>query len=1221
MKRIAAALVALACAGAGAASPVVPWVAKSSLNAAESQLDSSLVAAARAARDGVAPDQWPASVLTRLVPDAKEAALPVRIDGTVGLALRGAILAAGGENISEFAAYNVLTATVPVRSLLALAVRPEVRFIAPLESPISNRFEPPAAETKSRIAAAAIAARSGAVQWQGVTAHKANSAWSAGIDGSGVKVCVVSDGVDSLAARQASGDLPANVMVLANQRGSGDRGTAMLEVINDMAPGATLGFATGNGGPQQMAANMTALVSAGCSVIVDDIGYPNEPAFEDGPGSAAINTNNSRVAFVSAAGNRGNLSGGHPGVYEGDFLASTAAMPAAVAAWEPAGGVLHGFGTTPYTTLTQATSIVALQWSDPLGQSSNDYDVFVTDATGNTLLAAGMNRQAGAQDPMELAQCYGCQFPVGARIYVVKATGAARALRVDTYGGGIANGTFGATTGHNANTYAATIGAVDLRLAGTGAFTSTTPGLQAEPYSSDGPRRQLYYSNGVLQYGSALLANYGGPLGKVNALAGDCGTTTTPGYELFCGTSAAAATAAGVAALVRQANPRWDGGTVARMIGSNAIDVAPQGYDVTNGNGVLMASSAVASALGYLGISTAVAPSRIYLGEEGSVSVRVTNTNDVALTNVRVTVDLPGGVLIGSSFGTSALGTGCSAHVQAASGDQHYEATGIALPAHGTCILTFNVRPSSSGNFGIQAYYYLPTDLSQWQGGSAPAQLGVGGSAADGNIAPADTSFVIASSTFGSGFPAQSVIDGDTTGRNWTAGGGWADATLDQYPDWIVLQLNGKHVLDAVSVYTLQDNWQSPVTPTSTMTFTQYGIVDFTVDGWDGTRWATLATVTGNNLVQRTVTFAPYTTDRIRVNVTRALGSVSRITEVAAMGYRLSRQSTNVAAAAAGGVAFASSVLNASYPVEAVNDGERAGAAWSNGGGWADGTIATFPDWLVVRFNHLSSIDRVVVYTVQDDWQHPVEPDDALTFTQYGLVDFDVEVWDGAAWNAVAQVRGNNLVKRTVTFNPVATDRVRINVLSGLGSLSRVTEVEAWGIPMDAPVNTNLFQLVGSQSVATASSTLSAAFAASGVVDGDRTGRKWGNGGGWADGTLDAFPDSIDVTLSSGLYGTHYITSVVVYSVQDNWQAPVEPGETMPFTKYGIVDFTVDIGHDNVSFGGPTSWTRVATVQGNDLVRRKVDFAGVYGEKVRITVQKALGSLSRITEIEAWGNP
>jgi len=56
------------------------------------------------------------------------------------------------------------------------------------------------------------------------------------------------------------------------------------------------------------------------------------------------------------------------------------------------------------------------------------------------------------------------------------------------------------------------------------------------------------------------------------------------------------------------------------------------------------------------------------------------------------------------------------------------------------------------------------------------------------------------------------------------------------------------------------------------MTFSLYGITAFQVQSWNGAAWTTLATVT----------FAPVTTDRIRVRVTAALQSYSRITEIEA---------------------------------------------------------------------------------------------------------------------------------------------------------------------------------------------------------------------------------------------------------------------------------------------------------------------------------------------------
>ena len=63
-----------------------------------------------------------------------------------------------------------------------------------------------------------------------------------GSNGTGVKVGVISDGVDSLASVEASGDLPTSTQVLPGQAGSGDEGTAMLEIVHDLAPGADLVF-------------------------------------------------------------------------------------------------------------------------------------------------------------------------------------------------------------------------------------------------------------------------------------------------------------------------------------------------------------------------------------------------------------------------------------------------------------------------------------------------------------------------------------------------------------------------------------------------------------------------------------------------------------------------------------------------------------------------------------------------------------------------------------------------------------------------------------------------------------------------------------------------------------------------------------------------------------------------------------------------------------------
>jgi len=155
----------------------------------------------------------------------------------------------------------------------------------------------------------------------------------------------------------------------------------------------------------------------------------------------------------------------------------------------------------------------------------------------------------------------------------------------------------------------------------------------------------------------------------------------------------------------------------------------------------------------------------------------------------------------------------------------------------------------------------------------------------------------------------------------------------------------------------------------------------------------------------------------------------------------------NVALAANGGVASASSTLRAVNAVGYVNDNQRSGAGWSTGGGgWADATKGTFPDWVQITFNGQKTIDHVVVYSVQDDFQHPVEPSGTMTFSLYGLTAFQVQGWNGASWVTLGSVTGNNLVKRSIAFAPFTTDRIRVMV-SGVadGTYSRITEIEAWG--------------------------------------------------------------------------------------------------------------------------------------------------------------------------------
>ncbi len=315
------------------------------------------------------------------------------------------------------------------------------------------------------------------------------------------------------------------------------------------------------------------------------------------------------------------------------------------------------------------------------------------------------------------------------------------------------------------------------------------------------------------------------------------------------------------------------------------------------------------------------------------------------------------------------------------------------------------------------------------------------------NVALASAGAVAsASSTYSGSYPVNSLNNNERTGAGWGAGGGWLDGTPGSFPDWVQIQFNGSQTIDRVVVYMVQDNFQQPVEPSDSLTFNDWGATDFTVEGWNGSGWTLLGTVTGNNLVKRTVSFGPFTTDRIRINILGGRSPWSLLTEVEAwsVAAAAAQGTSNVALASAGGMASASSTYSGSYPVNSLNNNERTGVGWGAGGGWLDGTPGNFPDWVQIQFNGSKTIDRVVVYMVQDNFQQPVEPSDSLTFNDWGATDFTVEGWNGSGWTLLGTVTGNNLVKRTVSFGPFTTDRIRINVLGGRSPWSLLTEVEAW---------------------------------------------------------------------------------------------------------------------------------------------------------------------------------
>ena len=504
----------------------------------------------------------------------------VEADGTLLVDLRAevtpalldAIVALGGRVASSHPRYGAIRARMPVVQLEALAAFDEVRSVRPADRAFTRMIN----------------------VTEGDVAHRADLVRSfLGVDGTGVTVGVLSDGVDSLADLQDSGDLPANVTVLTGQAGSGSEGTAMLEIIHDLAPGADLLFATAFGGQATFAANILALRDAGAKVIVDDVGYFAEAVFQDDNVAESVDTVVADgVSYFSSAGNSGNLNDGTAGVWEGDYVFSGTNIQIGAGPPLPT----HDFGGGAFTNEVAADSpfFFTLHWSDPKGASANDYDLFLVNSAGTTILDASTNLQDGDDDPFEIisSQLFD---DTGNLLIITLSSGSGRMLHLNTNRGRLAAATAGQTSGHSAARGALSVAAVAAASAPGGVFDGSE---SVELFSSDGPRRVLYEADGS-EITPGDVSSTGGELRqKPDLAAADGVSTATPGFATFFGTSAAAPHAAAVAALLLEVDAAMTPAELGAALTATALDIEAPGADRDAGHGIVDAFEAALVAVG-----------------------------------------------------------------------------------------------------------------------------------------------------------------------------------------------------------------------------------------------------------------------------------------------------------------------------------------------------------------------------------------------------------------------------------------------------------------------------------------------------------------------------------------------------------------------------------------------------------------------------------------------
>lgn len=606
---------------------------KSNRTASQRKIDSRLLQAAREHRN----QQMAAGVT--LAPADVDAdisgVLKVDISATITDAFLAKITALGGKIIYASPRYKTVRASVNLKDIETIAGYTEVKFIEPAVKamlvdvgPNQTLINKTNTERLKKIREQLTAYLEkmhpliGSVTSEGDATHRAADVRTTyGYLGQGIKIGVLSDSYNALGGASSDvskGDLPGTanpdgyttpVTVVQDYSGGEDEGRAMLQVIHDLAPAAQLYFATADISEASFATNIQKLRNTyGCNIIIDDVAYFDEPAFQDGITAQAVNAVTAAGAlYFSSAGNSGSLAKGTSGVFEGDFNdAGSLAFSAGSKA-----GTIHNFGTvnTPVNgdIITSTGFLYNLNWSDAWGASGNDYDLFLVSATG-TVKSSSTNIQNGSQNPYEAVSVK--TLAKGDRLVVFKTTAAAtRAFHLNTNRGTLTIGTNGQTTGHACEASAFCMAATPAHNAFESGYPSGpypnpfNSANQVEPFSSDGPRRIFYNADGsAVTAGNFLFGTNGGVIRAKPDLTAADGVKTTlgssSGLNPFYGTSCAAPHAGAIAALLWSANPSLTTTQIRNILTSTALDVEGAGYDNVSGYGIIQAFQAAGMVTG-----------------------------------------------------------------------------------------------------------------------------------------------------------------------------------------------------------------------------------------------------------------------------------------------------------------------------------------------------------------------------------------------------------------------------------------------------------------------------------------------------------------------------------------------------------------------------------------------------------------------------------------------
>lgn len=464
---------------------------------------------------------------------------------------------------------------------------------------------------------------------QGVAAAAASAWHAAGATGSGAKVAIIDMGFDGLAARQASGDLPAGLTKVdfcGGSMGAPEKhGTAVAEIVHEMAPSAQLTVICFE--------DELGLADALAYVKTQDITIVNHSVrwvnTSRGDGTGAAGTPDAIVAdarangvlWVNAAGNEAQQH------WSGTFVND---------------GGLNAFAPSDVTNqidLFSGEEVCGfLKW-DAWPATNQDFDLLLGRDFDGSIVAASNGLQTGTQTPTE-ALCYtNTTGNTEVFSFLIDRVLGTTAPRLDLY-----------VTVDDALEYQTAAGSVTEPATAPGALAVGAicwQGDGLEPFSSRGPTIDGRTKPDLVASSSVSSGIYG-----------SFGTCSVSG---FAGTSSAAPHVAGAAALLKAEFPLTSVSELQEWLESNALDLGVLGRDTSMGAGKLRlpasaplasttsAASATSETTASLDVAGSVTPMGVATTYSWKYGPTLTYGSQTAL--VTLTSPRPGQQVVGTLAG------------------------------------------------------------------------------------------------------------------------------------------------------------------------------------------------------------------------------------------------------------------------------------------------------------------------------------------------------------------------------------------------------------------------------------------------------------------------------------------------------------------------------------------------------------------------------------------